>query len=94
MNKKSHEIATIVSRIMRESNKKNNFAVLGLTRGAKEADVKKAHRDLARQLHPDKISSLNIPNADVAYTRMTAAKDACLAKLAPKKVEDNLMPKW
>ena len=65
MDKKTYDVATIVARIMKESDKKNNFAVLGLKRTAKEAEVKKAHRDLARQLHPDKISSLNIPNADV-----------------------------
>jgi len=33
---------------------KDYYAVLGVAKDAKSADVKKAYRKLARELHPDK----------------------------------------
>ena len=37
------------------------YSILGLTRGASEAEVKKAYRRLMRQHHPDKLVSKGLP---------------------------------
>jgi DnaJ-class molecular chaperone len=46
---------------------------LGLKRGANEAEIKKAYRSLAKQLHPDK--NKDNPNAAKRFSEVTAAYD-------------------
>ncbi len=49
------------------------YSTLGVARGATEADIKKAYRKLAKELHPDK----NTGNASAVerFSRVTAAYD-------------------
>ena len=46
---------------------------LGIQRGATEADIKKAYRSLAKQLHPDR--NKDNPNAAKRFSEVTAAYD-------------------
>ena len=46
---------------------------LGLKRGASEAEIKKAYRSLAKQLHPDR--NQDNPNAAKRFGEVTAAYD-------------------
>jgi DnaJ-class molecular chaperone len=46
---------------------------LGLKRGASEAEIKKAYRSLAKQLHPDR--NKDNPKAAERFTQVTAAYD-------------------
>ena len=46
---------------------------LGIQRGASEADIKKAYRSLAKQLHPDR--NKDNPNAAKRFSEVTAAYD-------------------
>jgi len=46
---------------------------LGINRGASEADIKKAYRSLAKQLHPDR--NKDNPNAAKRFGEVTAAYD-------------------
>ena len=46
---------------------------LGVQRGASEADIKKAYRSLAKQLHPDR--NADNPNAAKRFGEVTAAYD-------------------
>ena len=46
---------------------------LGIQRGASEADIKKAYRSLAKQLHPDR--NKDNPNAAKRFSDVTAAYD-------------------
>src|SRR5579884_2726219 len=46
---------------------------LGLKRGASEAEIKKAYRSLAKQLHPDR--NKDNPNAAKRFSEVTAAYD-------------------
>jgi len=49
------------------------YTTLGVARGASEADIKKAYRKLAKELHPDKHP--NDPAASDRFSRVTAAYD-------------------
>src|SRR3954453_22677599 len=46
---------------------------LGIQRGASEADIKKAYRSLAKQLHPDR--NKDNPNAAKRFGEITQAYD-------------------
>src|SRR5215213_6301180 len=46
---------------------------LGVQRGASEADIKKAYRSLAKQLHPDR--NKDNPKAAERFAQVTAAYD-------------------
>jgi len=46
---------------------------LGINRGASEAEIKKAYRSLAKQLHPDR--NKDNPNAAKRFSEVTAAYD-------------------
>ena len=46
---------------------------LGLKRGASEAEIKKAYRSLAKQLHPDR--NKDNPNAAKRFGEVTSAYD-------------------
>ncbi len=49
------------------------YSILGVARGASEADIKKAYRKLAKELHPDK--NKDNPKATERFSRVTAAYD-------------------
>ena len=40
------------------------YTVLGVSRNAKEEEIKKAYKTLRRKYHPD--ANINIPNKDLA----------------------------
>ena len=46
---------------------------LGIKRGASEAEIKKAYRSLAKQLHPDR--NTDNPKAAERFSQITAAYD-------------------
>lgn len=49
------------------------YSVLGVARGASEADIKKAYRQLAKELHPDR--NKDNPKAAERFAQVTAAYD-------------------
>ena len=49
------------------------YSTLGVARGATEADIKKAYRKLAKELHPDR--NKDNPKATERFSRVTAAYD-------------------
>lgn len=49
------------------------YSVLGVARGATEADIKKAYRKLAKELHPDR--NKDNPKASEKFSQVTAAYD-------------------
>ncbi len=49
------------------------YTTLGVARGASDADIKKAYRKLAKELHPD--TNQNNPKAAERFSRVTAAYD-------------------
>jgi DnaJ-class molecular chaperone len=49
------------------------YSVLGVARGASEADIKKAYRKLAKELHPDR--NQDNPKAAERFAQVTAAYD-------------------
>ena len=49
------------------------YSTLGIARGAGEADIKKAYRKLAKELHPDKHP--DNPKATERFSKVTAAYD-------------------
>ncbi len=49
------------------------YAELGVARGASEADIKKAYRKLAKELHPDK--NKDNPRATERFSQVTRAYD-------------------
>jgi DnaJ-class molecular chaperone len=49
------------------------YATLGVARGASEADIKKAYRKLAKELHPDR--NKDNPKASERFSQVTSAYD-------------------
>jgi DnaJ-class molecular chaperone len=49
------------------------YSTLGIARGASDADIKKAYRKLAKELHPD--TNPNNPKAAERFARVTSAYD-------------------
>jgi len=49
------------------------YATLGVARGANEADIKKAYRKLAKELHPDR--NKDKPDASARFSKVTQAYD-------------------
>src|SRR5690349_25153952 len=49
------------------------YSVLGVARGASEADIKKAYRKLAKELHPDR--NKDNPKAAERFSQVTGAYD-------------------
>lgn len=49
------------------------YSVLGVARGASEADIKKAYRKLAKELHPDR--NTDNPKAAERFSQVTSAYD-------------------
>jgi DnaJ-class molecular chaperone len=52
---------------------KDPYSILGVARGASEAEIKAAYRKLAKQLHPD--ANKDKPNASERFSEVTRAYD-------------------
>ena len=53
--------------------KRDYYETLGVPRGSSEAEIKKAYRKLAKQLHPDR--NKDNPKASERFSEVTAAYD-------------------
>ena len=60
-------------RVENEAAMADLYSQLGVARGASEADIKKAYRKLAKELHPDK--NKDNPKATERFSRVTQAYD-------------------
>lgn len=54
------------------------YSELGVARGASEADIKKAYRKLAKELHPDR--NTDNPKATARFSKVTQAYDILMDK--------------
>lgn len=54
------------------------YSILGVARGADEADIKKAYRKLAKELHPDR--NKDNPKAAERFSQVTSAYDLLMDK--------------
>jgi DnaJ family protein C protein 3 len=61
--------------LLRRSQQKDYYKVLGVSRDADERDIKRAYRKLTMQFHPDKASVHGIPKEE-AQSRMSAINEA------------------
>ena len=64
--------------IYRQDLEDDPFVILGVERDASWSDIKKAHRSLVREHHPDQLASLGLPDelmalADKQLARINAA---------------------
>ena len=75
------QVATVATVLQAGS---DYYRVLGLERGAGEAEVKKAYRRLALRLHPDKNAA---PRASDAF-KLAARAFACLSDPSKRRVYD------
>ncbi len=65
------------------------FALLGVANEAAPSDIRKAYFALARQLHPDRLSALNIPDEAREAQRLFAQVNTAFAVLSdPKRRHD------
>ena len=65
------------------------YQVLGVSRGASDAEIKKAFRKLARQFHPDRNDGS--PNAEARFKEVQAAYDAIGTAESRRKHEQEQM---
>lgn len=56
------------------SEREKHLATLGLSNGAKAAEIKSAYRALARKYHPDKLASQNLPETEMARAEAMMVK--------------------
>jgi curved DNA-binding protein CbpA len=69
--------------------KADHFVLLGLTRGASAVQVRDAYFDLARKLHPDRLTALDLGDEMKLAHRVFAAINAAFAVLShPKRRAD------
>ena len=61
-----------------KSQEEDPYKVLGVSRGASDADVKKAYRQLVRELHPDQLIAKGLPKEFIsrANNRLAAVNSA------------------
>ena len=74
---------SLAKEILRKS-KKGYYDVLGIEKGANDAQIKKAYRKLALKLHPDKNTA---PSAEQAFKIISAAND-CLSDGDKRRIYD------
>lgn len=70
---------------------KDLYAVLGVSRGADEKEIKSAYRKLARKLHPD--VNPNDPTAEAKFKEIGAAYEV-LGDTEKRKLYDQYGPNW
>jgi len=58
------------------NNSENWYKILGLTKNATDADVKKAYRKMAVKYHPDKVAHLGKEIQKTAEDKFKAVNDA------------------
>lgn len=69
---------------------KDYYQILGVPRGAAEADIKKAYRRLARKYHPDVSKE---PNAEARFKEIAEAYEV-LRDADKRRAYDQLGPNW
>jgi len=60
----------------RSTNSENWYKILGLTRDASDAEVKKAYRKMAVKYHPDKLIGVSEDIKNLAEEKFLAVKEA------------------
>ena len=58
------------------TNSENCYKILGLTRDASDAEVKKAYRKMAVKYHPDKLIGVSQDIKNLAEEKFLAVKEA------------------
>ena len=56
--------------------KRDYYEVLGITKGASEAEIKKAYRKMAMKFHPDKFSNATDKEKEEAESKFKEINDA------------------
>ncbi|VDN15521.1 unnamed protein product [Dibothriocephalus latus] len=72
------------------NNSKNNYEMLKVSHSATRAEIIKAYRRLAFNLHPDKNSH---PGSEEAFKRIVAARAALLGETTPRLERRKKAPK-
>ena len=78
MNINSYDFESIKSMIFEKSssNSEKWYKILGLTKNATDADVKKAYRKMAVKYHPDKLIGVSEDIKNLAEEKFLAVKEA------------------
>ena len=78
MNINSYDFESIKSMLVekRSTNSENWYKILGLTRDASDAEVKKAYRKMAVKYHPDKLIGVSEDIKNLAEEKFLAVKEA------------------
>ncbi|MFN0251679.1 MAG: DnaJ domain-containing protein [Kofleriaceae bacterium] len=81
--KSSMDVAQLIEhRLTIMNSKSDHFALLGIARTATFAQIRDAYFLLARQLHPDRLSALGIPDENRRAQRLFAEVNAAFATLS------------
>ena len=78
MNINPYDFESIKSMLLADgtSNSENWYKILGLTKNATDADVKKAYRKMAVKYHPDKLIGVSEDIKNLAEEKFLAVKEA------------------
>lgn len=79
----AHNLEQRIHSLRQQAGRKDYYKLLGLKRSASEQDIRRAYRKLARELHPDKLRSVEMSEkerekADMRFRDINEAKEVLL----------------